>query len=119
VAVVVRRGRRVLLVQCAEGGRWAGLWDFPRFAVTADDGRALAAEVVALLRGKWAVTVRLRERLPTLKHSVTRFRITLDCYAADYVSGKGSAGSHWLEPHELVRYPLSTTGRKIAEKMSQ
>ena len=30
-AVVVRRRGRVLLLQRPEGGRWAGLWDFPRF----------------------------------------------------------------------------------------
>ena len=32
-AVVVRRGGRVLLLLRPEGGRWAGLWDFPRFAL--------------------------------------------------------------------------------------
>ena len=36
-AVVVRRGGRVLLVRCPEGQRWAGLWDFPRFAVQSSD----------------------------------------------------------------------------------
>ena len=32
-AVLVRRRGRVLLIQWPEGRRWAGLWDFPRFAV--------------------------------------------------------------------------------------
>ena len=35
-AVVVRRNGRVLVRQCAEGERWAGLWDFPRFALEAE-----------------------------------------------------------------------------------
>ena len=39
-AVVVRRGGRVLLIRRPEGGRWAGLWDFPRFAI---DGRSNSA----------------------------------------------------------------------------
>ncbi len=36
-AVVIRRGGRVLLLRCPEGQRWAGLWDFPRFAVQSPD----------------------------------------------------------------------------------
>jgi len=35
-AVLIRRRGRVLLVRCGEGGRWAGLWDLPRFAIQAD-----------------------------------------------------------------------------------
>ena len=31
-AVVIRRNGRVLIRRCGEGERWAGLWDFPRFA---------------------------------------------------------------------------------------
>ena len=49
---------------------------------------------------------------------MTRFRITLDCYEAEYV---GPAGGHassvpvrWLRPAELDAYPLSSTGRKLA-----
>ncbi len=32
-AVIVRKNGSVLVRQCAVGERWAGLWDFPRFAV--------------------------------------------------------------------------------------
>jgi len=33
VAVVIYKSGRVLMRQCGEEERWAGLWDFPRFAV--------------------------------------------------------------------------------------
>ena len=53
----------------------------------------------------------------TLKHGVTRFRITLDCYDARFVSGPdgktGLVETRWLRPDELDEYPLSTTGRKL------
>ena len=39
-AVVVRRGGRVLLLRHPDGGRWAGLWDFPRFALEASRGQS-------------------------------------------------------------------------------
>ena len=53
-----------------------------------------------------------------LKHGVTRFRITLDCYQAEYVrrtAGKAAAAAQrWLRPAELDNYPLCTTGRRLA-----
>jgi A/G-specific adenine glycosylase len=59
----------------------------------------------------------------TLKHGVTRFRITLDCYDATYVSGRarGSNGVtiRWIPLAELPALPLSTTGRKLARFIEQ
>ena len=44
-AVVVRRRGRVLLRRCAEGERWAGLWDFPRFQVK-PAGQGVGGEII-------------------------------------------------------------------------
>lgn len=118
-AVIVRRHGRVLLLECAEGGRWAGLWDFPRFRVSSRRPAALRRELVEKVRQQTRVIVKPGSRLKTIRHSVTRFRITLDCYEADYVShpdGKAApARMKWLRPGELGSYPLSVTGRKLAE----
>ncbi|MCI0357306.1 MAG: A/G-specific adenine glycosylase [Planctomycetaceae bacterium] len=116
IAVVVRRGRKVLVRQCQPGERWAGLWDFPRFAGSRDE---IAPQVAALT----AVDVEPGERLVTLKHGVTRFRITLECYAAtcntnpkrQRGNSKSSAAVRWVLPSQLAALPLSTTGRKLAQ----
>ncbi|HEV7221273.1 MAG TPA: A/G-specific adenine glycosylase [Pirellulales bacterium] len=117
-ALVVRRRRRVLLMRRGEGGRWAGLWDFPRFALAAAEGDALDRQLAEKLRELTGVVARPRELLSTLKHGVTRFRITLDCYAADYVSAAkrlpGGAELRWVEPSDFEQYPLSVTGRKLS-----
>jgi A/G-specific adenine glycosylase len=77
------------------------------------------------------VRIVLRRTLTTIRHAVTRFRITLTCYEAELASrnttparqrdiGKIAdrqypfADQRWIHPHELTAYPLSTTGRKIA-----
>jgi A/G-specific adenine glycosylase len=123
IAVIVRRGKLVLVRQCQPGERWAGLWDFPRFA-----GRAeLASKHVAELTG---IHVLLRQHLTTLKHGVTRFRITLECYEATprLIRNRGRRGTanathqrddwpgdvRWVLPSELATLPLSVTGRKLA-----
>ena len=119
VAVIIRRRGRVLLVQCAEGGRWAGLWDFPRFEVRSRRPEALRRELVDNVRQRTGLIVTLGGHLKTIKHSVTRFRITLDCYEAEYVAdldGKPTdAEMKWLRPVQLEGYPLSTTGRKLSK----
>ncbi len=117
-AVVVRRRGRLLMVQHPEGRRWAGLWDFPRFTLEAEQPAALRRELIEGVRRLTGVTVEPGGHLATIKHGVTRFRITLDCYEAAYVSGpNGSSDStvmKWLRPAELDGYPLSTTGRKLS-----
>jgi A/G-specific adenine glycosylase len=116
-AVVIRRGRRVLLLECPAGGRWAGLWDFPRYQVHAETDEALLGELVEAVRKATGVRIRPGRRLATRKHTVTRFRITLDCFEARYLSGpakpNGLPAMHWLEPSELEHYPLCTTGREL------
>ena len=118
MAVVIRKNGRVLMRQCGEGERWAGLWDFPRFAIEAEGPLFAAKEIVAKVREQTGVTCKLGPLLKTLKHGVTRYRITLDCYGATYVSGRAqqttSADVRWMASSALGNLPLSTTGRKIA-----
>jgi A/G-specific adenine glycosylase len=116
-AVIVRRKGRVLLAQRPEGARWAGLWDFPRFPLTATESDPQRRELRAALRQLTGIDARLNRLLTTLRHSVTRFRITLDCYDAIYQRDGGGATvpTRWLRPDELADYPLSTTGRKLAK----
>jgi A/G-specific adenine glycosylase len=108
----------VLLVRCPDGGRWAGLWDFPRFQVHSDREAALKREVLEGVEKQTGVTVELGRHMVTMKHGVTRFRITLDCYEARYLARSNGATEtadlRWLGPQQLADYPLSTTGRKLS-----
>jgi A/G-specific adenine glycosylase len=117
-AALVRRGGRVLVVQWPEGRRWAGLWDFPRFAVQGEHPLEIHRELVESVRQLTGIVIRPGAHLKTIRHGVTRFHITLDCYEAEYVSdAKGQPASlpvKWLWPKQLEGYPLSSTGRKLA-----
>jgi len=114
-AVIVEHRGRVFLRQCAPGQRWAGLWDFARFAVSAKRGRALQDELKAKVREQTGLDIEHVEKFATLKHGVTRFRITLDCYLAECAKpARLKPDSQWVKPGELVDRPLNTTGRKLA-----
>ncbi|WP_442482787.1 A/G-specific adenine glycosylase [Aeoliella sp. SH292] len=118
-AVVVRRGGDVLVRQCGPDERWSGLWDFPRFGVESEGPLYAVREIETKLAELTGITASLGPLLKTIKHGVTRFRITLDCYEATHKGGrlKSSKASPavWVKPSELAEYPLSTTGRKIAK----
>jgi A/G-specific adenine glycosylase len=116
-AVVVRRGRRVLLMRRPPNGRWAGLWDFPRFSMRAESPTAARVEIAENVLAMTGIYIAPRRRLETFTHGVTRFRITLECHEAEYLACKGKAAVEclWLRPDELDDYPLCSTGRKLAK----
>ncbi len=115
-AVVVRRGDRVLLRRCGREERWAGLWDFPRFPVTARRGESLSQQLERALEELTGLKVEAGRKLATIKHGVTRFRITLDCYQADWTGGRlgRNRDVRWVKIGALEDYPLSVTGRQLS-----
>lgn len=116
-AVVVWRGEQVLLRCHPTGERWAGLWDFPRFPLVGESPLRIADELGRGVAEQTGLRVVLGEPLATIRHSVTRFRITLDVFHARHAGGRlRPAGGElrWLRPADLTDMALSTTGRKIA-----
>jgi A/G-specific adenine glycosylase len=118
-AVVVRRGRRVLLVQRPPEGRWAGMWEFPHGPVGAGETpEAAAARLLPVLTG---LDADLGPELLTLRHGVTRFRITMICFEADYRTGRFRSAFYphglWVEPQRLSDYPVSAPQRRLAEAL--
>jgi A/G-specific adenine glycosylase len=117
-AVAVRRNGRVLMLQVPEGERWAGLWDFIRVRLSADDHAARDDQIIQRVASLTGARIELPAHIATLKHGVTRFHITLHLYAADYVSGRlrpPEGGTlKWFRVGELDDLPLSTTGRKFS-----
>ncbi len=116
-AVIVRRRGRILLVRRGEGERWAGYWDFPRFACEAAAEAPMANKLATMIREKLGIEICDPRPLTTIRHTVTRFRITLDCVTAEVAGRRATvrhAAAKWLRPAELADCPLSATGRRLA-----
>ena len=66
---------------------------------------------------------RLGSELITIHHGITRFRITLVCFEAEYVSGKFHSPFYrqavWLTPVELGGYPVSAPQRRLAKELAE
>ena len=70
------------------------------------------------LAADFGLVTKLTERLTQIKHSVTRYRITLDCWhaaCADSREVTTELDNAWVAPADFEHYPLSVTGRKLAD----
>ena len=119
--VAIESSGRYLIYRRPEGQRWAGLWDFPRFElegpVTKLD-RKMRSYLERQIAAEFGPRVTISERLAQFKHSVTRFRISLDCWraeASDHNDLTTTNPTAWITPSEFESYPFSTTGRQLAE----
>jgi A/G-specific adenine glycosylase len=121
VAIVVRRGRRVLLVQCPDGGRWAGMWEFPRCPLSPGESHERAAR--KLLRKHLGIKAKLGAELLSVRHTVTHHRIALLCFQADYRAGRFKPTfyrqARWVRSNEIHEYPLATPQRRIASALTE
>ncbi len=122
--VIVHRRGQVLVRQRPEGERWAGLWDFPRFELAGDaQDDAPWPQLLTSLEKLTGLRVTPGEKLCTISHGVTRFRITLECYSAKFRSGRlrvsRDAPLRWVSASELSTIPLSMTARKVAQLLTK
>jgi A/G-specific adenine glycosylase len=121
VAVVIRRGPRVFLVQRPPRGRWAGMWEFPHGPLAEGETHEDAAR--RLVRELTALEVELGAELLTVRHGVTRFRITMVCLDARYRAGSFTSPFYrqgrWLPPRQLGEYPVSVAQRRLARILTE
>ena len=125
IAFVIRRSsdfeQRFLARRLPDGGRWAGLWDFPR----ATDGMVTTIDQA----GRWlseqlGIQVNPGTRLLTHRHAVTKYRIRLHVHEASLRDnnarqiGRIPEQWQWVTLDDLGELPLSVTGRRIVEFLS-
>ena len=121
MAVVVRKGPCVLLVQRPANGRWAGLWEFPHGP--REPGEIAQESATRLLRTLTGLTAQIGGELITLRHGVTRFRITMVCMDARFASGRFRSPVYkrgrWVRPVALADYPVSAPQRRLTQIVAQ
>jgi A/G-specific adenine glycosylase len=108
-AFVVERRGRVLVRQRPADALNGLLWEFPN---TELNGQPVRTDQLArLLLG--AAPARL-EPLCTIKHSITRYRITVDAHVARGKPARLPAGRHrWVERERLEQLAFTAAHRKI------
>ncbi len=113
-AFVAQRTGRFLVRQRPAGVVNAHLWEFPNVELSPED-----ADLKQAARRALGVRPKKLELLGTVKHSITRYRITLEAYRivgdnADAVpAGKG----RWLDRKRLRQLAFTSAHRQILRRL--
>jgi A/G-specific adenine glycosylase len=130
--IAVKRGGRYLLRKSPPGERWHGLWEFLR--VPLDDGsdakstkrksqqhpQPAAGQLERAVAALCGLAVESNADGFELRHTVTRFRISLLCLTARFRSGtpRGPAEYRWARPNEFANFAFSMPARKFADRLT-
>jgi len=75
------------------------------------------------ISGDLGAPIAIGEQLASWRHTVTRYRIELDCHAAHITSrehcGPASHEQRWFTLEEIAELPLNTTGRKLYRLLAE
>jgi A/G-specific adenine glycosylase len=130
--IAVKRGGRYLLRKSPPGERWHGLWEFLRVPLDAENdskstkrksqkhGQPAAAELEQAVAALCGLVVDSNPDGFELRHTVTRFRISLLCLTARFRSGtpRGPAQYRWARPDEFANFAFSMPARKFADRLA-
>jgi len=113
LAFIVKRKGSYLVRQRPEGAVNAHLWEFPNAEVKTP---------VATKRKSTAHRLGLRvtdpEPLCTLKHSITRYRITLEAHHAEVVNVDAVTDGTWLTLRQLAKLPFTSAHRQVLREVA-
>lgn len=117
IAVAIRKGNRFLIVRRpADAERWADFWELPHGERR--DGEEDLRGIRRIARELTGLSLADPKRLARITHTVTRFRIHLDCWLASATSAGWRSNFHiahaWVRAADLGDYPMSKPQRKLA-----
>ncbi|HWH69436.1 MAG TPA: A/G-specific adenine glycosylase, partial [Candidatus Sulfotelmatobacter sp.] len=113
VALVVSQGDRFLVRQRPAGVVNGHLWEFPNVEVTQP-----GADVKQTARSLLGVTPRKWEPLCTIKHTITRYRITLEVFRMAGLRPGVTAKGQWLSLSELRQLAFTSANKKILQRLA-
>ena len=110
VAFLIERGGKFLVRQRPAAVVNAQLWEFPNVEVQGAGG-AMPADIFA---AEFGFAARKIAPLVTIKHSITRYRITLEAFCVKAGrSDLGKNGAQWKSPAQLQALAFTSAHRKI------
>ena len=114
VAFVAQRGGRFLVRQRPADVVNAHLWEFPNLELAPEDSHLKQAACNVL-----GVRAETLELLGTIKHSITRYRITLEAYrvTSRRAAGIPAANGRWLSRSRLDKLAFTSAHKQILQQL--
>ena len=116
-ALLLGKDDRYLLRPLPSTGRWAGLWDFPR---TTTESYSSVEAAAKHLSGAIGIDVAPKHHVTTIRHSVTKYRISLHVHHAELLDHRRKPPRPWeyVSVDQMSDLPMSVTGRKIVRLLT-
>jgi A/G-specific adenine glycosylase len=114
IAFVVEHNGKFLVRQRPEGVVNAHLWEFPNIEVGA---RVCDPQHSAAKEQGFNTTA--AKSLCTIKHSITRYRITLEAWHAELATQTAKIPGRWLTPKELHQLAFTSAHKKILQAITE
>lgn len=114
VALVAEHRGRFLVRQRPAGVVNAHLWEFPNYELRKDERDAKGRARAELGAAPGAL-----EPLCTIRHSITRYRITLEVFRVSGAQRRGRlpAKGRWLNRAQLHRLPFASAHKRILDRL--
>lgn len=114
---------KILVQKRKAKGVWANLWEFPGGRL--EPGETPEMALVREYLEETELVVGNLEKITTVQHSYTIYRVTLHCYFCSLLDGRpepvlhGAQEYRWLQPGELSDFPLPAGHRKFVVHLQQ
>ncbi|GJL79535.1 MAG: A/G-specific adenine glycosylase [Nitrospinaceae bacterium] len=118
-AAVIHRNGKTYIQQRPQKGLMGGLWEFPGGKM--EKGENPEECLIREIAEELGVQIKIKEKIMTIKHSYTQFRVTLHVFTCALLSGKIHATSceqwKWVSPQNIDKYPFPAANVKILQHL--
>ena len=119
VAVVWNDEGKILIDRRRQEGLLGGLWEFPGGKI--EPGETVEDCIRRELQEEVAIAAEVGDRLMTLEHTYTHFKVTLNVFHCRHLSGEPQPLEcdeiRWVTVAELDEYPFPKANLKIIEAL--
>ena len=119
-AVTVNSRGEVLIAQRLEGDMLGGLWEFPGGKLEPEE--TIEECVARELKEELGINVRVGERLMTVKHTYSHFKMTMHVYFTKIKTGRPRtihcADFRWVKIPNLGTFAYSKADLQVVEKLT-
>ena len=118
---VVLKNDRVLITQRRHDGLLGGLWEFPGGKIK--KGETSATACIREIKEETGLNVAVRQYLTQVKHAYTHFKIIVDVFICDNVSGivalNGPVDYQWITLEQIDDFPIPRANHKFIPRLRE
>jgi A/G-specific adenine glycosylase len=121
VAVITDEQGNILIDRRKQEGLLGGLWEFPGGKIEPDE--TVEACVSREIKEELGIEIEVQDRLITIEHAYTHFKVTLNVFNCKHLSGDPQPLEcdevKWVTLDEIDQYPFPKANSQIIEAIKQ